>query len=90
VIRGTELENLFLAGRINPLSQKEYVSILCDFIERISPRVLIHRLAADREETTLVAPKWGLRKGTVIKAITDEFARRGTYQGFLFEKGLKD
>jgi radical SAM protein (TIGR01212 family) len=82
VIHGTHLETLFRAGQVAPLSQNEYVSILCDFIERISPDILIHRLMGDREEATLVAPLWGLRKGTVMKAIDDEFIRRGTYQGF--------
>ncbi len=83
VIRGTRLEELFHSGRVTLLSQNEYVSILCDFIERISRGILIHRFMGDREENTLVAPLWGLRKGTVIKAIDEEFRRRGTYQGFL-------
>jgi uncharacterized protein len=84
VIEGTELERLYRAGHMKPLSRKEYVSILCDFIERVTPEILVHRLMGDREEHTLVAPRWGLHKGTVIKAIEDEFRRRGTCQGFLF------
>lgn len=83
VIRGTGLEEWYRDGRMKPLSQNEYVSLLCDFIERIPPGVLIHRLMGDREETTLVAPRWGLFKGTVHKAIENEFQRRGTCQGFL-------
>ncbi len=86
VIRGTELEEWFRDGRMKPLSQNEYVSTLCDFIERVPVDVLIHRLMGDREETTLVAPRWGLFKGTVHKAIEDEFRRRGTYQGFLDDR----
>jgi radical SAM protein (TIGR01212 family) len=85
VIKGTALEDLYRSGGMKPLSLKEYVSILCDFIERVSPEILIHRLMGDREENTLVAPRWGTHKGTVLKAIEDEFRRRCTYQGFLFE-----
>ncbi|OHD70131.1 MAG: TIGR01212 family radical SAM protein [Spirochaetes bacterium RBG_16_49_21] len=87
VIQGTQLEKLFRAGEVKPLSQREYVSILCDFIERLPSSILIHRLMGDREESTLVAPRWSLNKGTVIKAIEDEFARRGTFQGFLYNEG---
>jgi uncharacterized protein len=86
VIRGTDLEEWYRDGRMKPLSQEEYVSILCDFIERVSPDILIHRLMGDREENTLVAPRWGLFKGTVHKAIEDEFNRRGTFQGFLIDR----
>jgi uncharacterized protein len=86
VIQDTKLEGLYRAGGVNMLSMKEYVSVLCDFIERIRPDILVHRLAGDREEASLVAPRWGLHKGTVIKAIEDEFLRRGTFQGFLFDR----
>jgi uncharacterized protein len=87
VIRGTDLEGPLREGQMKPLTMKEYVSALCDFIERLSPDILIHRLAGDREENTLVAPRWGLHKGTVIKAVEDEFQRRGSFQGLLFESG---
>ena len=87
VIEGTALEDLYRSGGMKPLSRNEYVSILCDFIERVSPEILIHRLMGDREENTLVAPRWGMHKGTVLKAIEDEFHRRCTFQGFLFQTG---
>jgi radical SAM protein (TIGR01212 family) len=86
VIRDTGLERLYRDGLMIPLTQKEYVSLLCDFIERISPRILVHRLLGEREESTLVAPRWSLDKGTVVKEIECEFLRRGTFQGFLFDE----
>jgi radical SAM superfamily enzyme len=46
---------------------------------------MIHRLIGDRSIHSLIAPKWAAHKGTVIKAIEEEFARRCTYQGFLWE-----
>lgn len=85
VIRGTELERMFTGGSIAVLSLREYVSTLCDFIERIPRDMLVHRLMGEREEGTLVAPRWGLHKGTVMKAIDDEFMKRGTCQGFLLD-----
>ena len=86
IIKGTALEKLNQKNKIKNLSLDEYKSIICDFIERLDKHILIHRLMADREEETLIAPLWGLHKGTVIKAIEDEFIKRGTYQGFLSKK----
>ena len=87
VIKGTPLHELYRTNTIHILSMKEYVSILCDFMERTAPNIIIHRLLGDRHEDTLVAPSWGMHKGTVIKAIEDEFLKRGTHQSFLY-KGI--
>lgn len=84
VIRGTVLEKLYRQNTISLMSAKEYVSTICDFLERVRGDILIHRLLGDRDIRTLVAPSWGLHKGTIIKAIEDEFTRRGTFQGFLY------
>ena len=84
VIRGTKLEEMYNTESISMLSMQEYVSVLCDFIERLRPETLIHRLMGDRNKKTLAAPLWGQHKGTVQKAIDDEFERRGSYQGFLY------
>ncbi len=87
VIRDTELERIHARGMFTPLSLKEYTSTVCDFIERLRPDITIHRLMGDREEKTLVAPLWGLHKGTVLNSIDSEFAKRGSYQGMLFREG---
>lgn len=84
VISGTKLETLYLKDNIALLTFNEYVSTACDFLERLRGDILIHRLSGDRDRETLIAPAWGLHKGTVIKAIEDEFTRRGTHQGFLY------
>lgn len=86
VIRGTKLEEIYKADSLPLLTMHEYVSILCDFIERQRPETLIHRLLGDRNENSLIAPLWGQHKGTVQKLIDDEFERRASGQGFLYER----
>ena len=83
VIKDTMLENIYNTKKFSLFSQKEYVSTVCDFIERIRPDIIIHRLMGDCDLDSLVFPKWSMHKGTVLKAIDDEFAKRSTYQGFL-------
>jgi len=84
IIKGTPLEGIYHEKKFHLLSLKEYVSTVCDFIERLRPDIIIHRLSGDRMEDTLLLPRWGLHKGTVIQSIEDEFNRRCTFQGFLF------
>lgn len=87
VIKNTPLEKKYIENGIPLLSLKEYVSLVCDFLERLRPDILIHRLMGNQSKESLAAPLWCLEKGTVQKAIDDEFARRHTYQGFLFNGG---
>jgi radical SAM protein (TIGR01212 family) len=84
IIKNTALEVIDKKEPLQLMTLKEYVSVVCDFIERLRPDILIHRLMGDRPADSLIKPKWGLHKGTVIKAIEDEFEKRVTYQGFFY------
>lgn len=84
IIKDTELEKIYNDKPFKLMSLKEYVSTLCDFIERLRPDITIHRLMGDRHEDTLLYPKWSTHKGTVQQAIEDEFKNRGTFQGFMY------
>jgi len=85
VIKGTELEHIYNHKKFSLLSQNEYISTVCDFIERLRPDIIIHRLMGDRDMESLIAPRWSINKGTILQGIEDEFKRRSTYQGFLYE-----
>jgi len=88
VIKDTELEHIYNTKKFSLFSQKEYVSTVCDFIERLRSDIIIHRLMGDCDQDSLVFPRWSIHKGTLLKDIEDEFARRSTYQGFLYEGEL--
>ena len=66
--------------------------MVCDFLEKLSPEVVIHRLFAEAKPGELIAPLWaeqddGRRnKQKVLKMIKDELLKRHTKQGSLFEK----
>ncbi len=85
VLKNTELHNLYQAGRVPVLNLTQYVSLFCDFVERLPKHLLIHRISGDALEDEIIAPKWGLEKGTVQKSIEEEFHKRGTWQGFLYD-----
>jgi radical SAM protein (TIGR01212 family) len=85
VIKDTELEHVYEDKKFPLFSQKEYISIVCDFIERLRPDIIIHRLMGDCDMESLIYPRWSIHKGTILQGIEDEFARRSTCQGFLHE-----
>lgn len=69
------------------MPRNEYVPLVCDFLERLNPEILIHRLTGDGGHDNLVAPLWSLKKFEVLNQIDAEMAARGTKQGQLFDPG---
>jgi hypothetical protein len=79
--RGTGLATLFRAGNFQPLAQREFAGLACDFLELLPPGTVIQRLTGDPDRRELVAPEWSLRKQETLRMITDELRRRGSRQG---------
>lgn len=68
-------------GRLQLLSKKEYIHVICDQLEMIPPEIVIHRLTGDAPFNSLVGPMWSLKKWEVLNGIDDELVRRDSYQG---------
>jgi radical SAM protein (TIGR01212 family) len=77
VLKESPLEALYRDGRITLLSQAEYVSLVCDFLELLPPAMIVHRLTGEAPREILVAPEWALGKHAVLRAIRAELERRG-------------
>ncbi|MDP8219523.1 MAG: TIGR01212 family radical SAM protein [Candidatus Theseobacter exili] len=86
IMKDTKMEELYREGRYSPVLLEVYVNLVVDFLEKSSPEVLVARLAGSARGEKLIAPDWTARKGLVIKKIQEEFVRRKTRQGFLFNK----
>jgi hypothetical protein len=81
VVTGSGLARLHGQGEYVCLTEAQYVSAVVDFIERLPPHLVIHRLTGDPHARELVAPAWCLEKPRVMKRIREEFARRSSHQG---------
>jgi radical SAM protein (TIGR01212 family) len=81
VVRRTPLEGMFRRGEVRMLDRAEYVALVCDFLERLPPGMVIHRLSGDAPPDYLVAPDWCLDKPELLRAIDHELARRDAWQG---------
>lgn len=73
-------------GKLEFLSQEEYVSLVCDQLEIIPPEMIVHRITGDGPIELMVGPMWSVNKWEVLGAIQKELETRGSYQGKLFRK----
>jgi radical SAM protein (TIGR01212 family) len=81
VVRDTPLERMYHAGEVRVQERDEYVQIVCDFLERLPPRMIIDRLTGDAPPEYLVAPLWCLDKPGLLRDIEVELQRRDGWQG---------
>ena len=81
VLRRTILERWWREGRVEILDVPTYVSWLADFIERLAPDQVVHRLTGEAPSEERLAPRWDVHKSEVRDLVTAELERRGTRQG---------
>jgi uncharacterized protein len=81
VIKGTVLEKFYSAGQFTLFSQGEYVSLVVDFLERLNPEIIVHRLTGETYRAITVAPEWSINKIGVHNAIYRELEARDSWQG---------
>jgi len=84
VVKGTPLEALYRQGDYRCLEQKAYIDLVCDFLERIPPEMVIQRLTGDPHPEELVAPQWSREKTETIRKINETLERRDSWQGSKF------
>lgn len=66
VLRDTDLEKDYLAGKFRCLSLEAYGSILQLCIAQLPPEVVVHRITGDGAKRNLVAPLWSGDKKRVV------------------------
>ena len=83
VLRDTPL-GLEYSRRPFPLpSLDEYVALVVEFLERLSPDIKVERLFGQAPEAQLLGPHWGRSRAQLRRAVEDQLEARQTYQGRL-------
>jgi hypothetical protein len=88
VIKHTVLEQIYRSGVFALSSREAYVSLLTDFLERLTPEIVIHRLTGETYRELTVAPEWSIDKIGLLNAIQEELDRRETWQGRIYLERL--
>jgi radical SAM protein (TIGR01212 family) len=81
VVKGTEMESLYLSGKYRCLEQDEYAGLVCDFLELLPEEMVIQRLTGDPHRDELIAPIWSLEKAKTIALIKNILEKRDSRQG---------
>lgn len=69
--------------RFLPLAADDYVQFLCDYLERMSPEIVIERFSAEVPPRYLAVSQWNLlRHDALVRKVEEELERRDTWQGF--------
>ncbi len=86
IVNGTHIVKQLNQGLLEMMQQDDYVNLVCDQLEVISPNIVIHRLTGDAPQHEFIGPIWSRKKGLVLNKIDQELVRRDSWQGKKFKK----
>jgi radical SAM protein (TIGR01212 family) len=84
IMKKTALGNMYLKEPFAILTLEEYKDIVCDQIEILNPKIIIHRLTGDAPKELLIEPQWSVKKFIVMNEIDKELRNRNSYQGIRY------
>ncbi len=84
--KNTLLAELYEKEKFHVLTKDEYIDIVCDQLELLNEKIVIHRITGDPKKELLIEPKWLLKKFVVLNDIDKEMLKRDSYQGKYYNK----
>jgi hypothetical protein len=85
VLKNTPLEEMYHRGEFQPIDRDTYTKHVQLFLQHLSPRIALHRLAAYSSRwDELVAPEWTKNKMGTHQHIIDHLRAQGFYQSQFF------
>jgi radical SAM protein (TIGR01212 family) len=89
VVKDTPLARYYQEQPFHLFSYDEYLDFVVDFIEYLSPEMIIQRLFATAPNDILIAPKWGRTKHQLMNDIQKRFIERDALQGSKCNEGVR-
>lgn len=81
VVKDTVLARMYEKQPFKLFEYEEYLDFLVDFLERLSPDIVIQRLFATSPDEILIAPKWNRSKQQILNDINKKLEERNARQG---------
>ena len=85
IVKGTALAREHMEKPFRLMNFEEYLDLVCDFVERLEPSIVIERLFGEAPLGLLVAPNWGRTRNQVIQGIRQRMEERDLVQGSKYE-----
>lgn len=86
VLKGTDLQKLYLSGAFYCLDKLQYIGLLADAINIMPPDMVVHRITGDAPKKLLIAPLWSADKKRVLNDINRFFEQNNVVQGKYYQK----
>lgn len=91
VLKDTELEKIHAGGGFTPIGFEDYARRVRIFLEHLSPRIFVHRLAAfSSRADELIAPEWTANKMKTHQGIIDLLRERASHQSLCYSPRNKE
>lgn len=81
VIKDTPLEIIYRQSPFPVFAYDEYLDFVAEFLERLSPGIVLQRLFATAPDAILIAPRWGKSRQEMLRDIEKTLEYRNTFQG---------
>lgn len=89
IIRDTKMEEMFRFFKdwFIVYTADEYIDLVIEFIERLSPSIIVERFISESPLHLIISPNWdGLKNHEIVNKIEKRMLARNTWQGRLYNK----
>lgn len=89
IVSGTKLASMYEKDPFHVFGYDEYLDFVADFIERLSPHIVLQRLFATAPDDILIAPRWGKNRSETLRDIRARLDKRDIRQGAKYSSGAQ-
>ena len=86
IVRGTRMavEYVENPADFHLFAMEDYIETVVDYVERLSPDIVLERFASQSPKELLIAPDWGIKNHELVDKVKARMRERGTWQGRLY------
>jgi uncharacterized protein len=88
VVKNTALADMYAEKAFSTFGYEEYLTLLAEFLDRLSPHIVLQRLFAAAPEDILIAPVWNKTRSEFLIDLDKRMEKRGNFQGKERERGF--
>lgn len=85
LMKDTPMVSLYEKGKIEFLSEEDYIDLIVKAVSMLPEDMVVHRLTGDAPRALLIGPMWSLKKWEVLNAIDKKFEDEDIWQGKEFK-----
>jgi hypothetical protein len=86
IVKGSKFGNDYLCDphQFQLFEKEEFADLVVDFLELISPDIIMERFISQAPYDLLIAPNWGIKNFEFVRIVEKRLDERNTWQGRLF------